>query len=126
MTDAAYNQQREEALKQLEQQKEIAAALEQQKKEALEQQREQRTKILEKQQKKNNVYEPPTQPQPKFATNTDMPVKETIGSGSTISNNPQAQTQQQKSNIGKYIGIGTGTAALGTGGYYLYQKNKKK
>jgi len=139
LTDAAYNQQREEALKQLEQQKEIAAALEQQKKEALEQQREQRvlakkrteetrperTKILEKQQKKNNVYEPPTQPQPKFVTNTDMPVKETIGSGSTVSNNPQAQTQRQKSNIGKYIGIGTGTAALGTGGYYLYQKNKK-
>lgn len=136
LTDAAYNQQREEALKQLEKQKEIAAALEQQKKEALEQQREQRLlakkkteetverperdKILEKQ-NKNTVIEPPTQQKP-----ATVPVKETIGSGSnTVSNNLQAQTQQQKSNIGKYIGIGTGTAALGTGGYYLYQKNKK-
>lgn len=121
LTDAAYNQREQriaEAQKALEQQKQREKALEQQQREKAE-----RPKMnVEQLQKNNNVIkvEPPTQQ--KAAT---VPVKERLGSGNTISNNPQAQTQQQKSNVGKYIGIGTGTAALGTGGYYLYQKNKK-
>lgn len=122
LTDAAYNQQREEALKQLEQQKEIAARLEQQRKEALNPRTEMPEIKVDKVQKNNVIeIEPPTQQK----AATVPPVKESSGGGSTVNNNPQAQTQQQKSNIGKYIGIGTGTAALGTGGYYLYQKNKK-
>lgn len=123
LTDAAY-QQREERLKQLEQQKEIAARVEQQKKEALNTRTEMPEMKIDKVQKqKNNVIEiePPTQQK----AATVPPVKDNLGGGSTVNNNLQAQTQQQKSNIGKYIGIGTGTAALGTGGYYLYQKNKK-
>lgn len=132
LTDAAYNQREQEiaeAQKAFEQQKQ-QQALEQQRLE--QQQREQRAlatkkreETVEKQWKKDNVYEPPTI-QPKSVTNTnpEVPVKETIGGGSTVSNNPQAQTQQQKSNVGKYALIGTGTAALGGGGYYLYQKNK--
>lgn len=125
LDDAAYNQREQriaEKQKAFEQQKQREEALEQQR---LEQQREkaERTKMnVEQLQKNNNVIkvEPPTQQKA-----APVPVKESLGGGSTISNNPQAQTQQQKSNIGKYIGIGTGTAALGTGGYYLYQKNKK-
>lgn len=129
LTDAAYNQRKQEiaeAQKAFEQQKQ-QQALEQQK--ALEQQREQRRlakkktektvpdRILEKQDRKT-VIEPPTttQSNPVTNTNVNVPAKE---SGNNL------QPQQQKSNIGKYIGIGTGTAALGGGGYYLYQKNKK-
>lgn len=127
LDDAAYNQREQriaEAQKALEQQKQREKALEQQRLEQQQREKAERTKInVEQLQKNNNVIkvEPPTQQ--KAAT---VPVKESSGGGSnTVSNNPQAQTQQQKSNIGKYIGIGTGTAALGTGGYYLYQKNKK-